>query len=78
MEVPGRSMHGGVLESLLGRIGLVFPPSTVVQFHPIVLSILNFPSVLEGLGKKIPQVIVVRGVFETKIAHIAKVLGEFF
>lgn len=78
MEVSGRGGKGRVLKSLLRRVRFVLVAPAVVQLHPVVLSILDLPSVLQSLGKQVPEVIVVGGVFKTKIAHITQIFGEFF
>jgi hypothetical protein len=62
----------------LRGIRLVVPASAVVELHPIVLSIFHLAGILEGLRQEITQVIVVRGILETKVAHIAQIFVEFF
>lgn len=54
----------------LGRIRLVLPASAIVQLHPVVIPIFNLPRVLESLGEKVPQVVVVRRVLEAKVADV--------
>lgn len=46
MELAGGRIGKIVLQVLLGRIRLVFPAPAAVQFHPVILSILYFASVL--------------------------------
>lgn len=71
-------MQSILLQVLLRRIRLVFVPSPVVELHPVVFPILNFPGVLERLGQEVSQVIVVGSVFKTEVADVCQVLGEFF
>lgn len=52
------------------------PALAIVQLHPIVLAILNFSSALEGLGKELPEVVVVRGILEAQVTNVAEVLVE--
>jgi hypothetical protein len=77
MELAGGRIGKIVLQVLLGRVRLVFPASAAVQLHPVILSILNFASVLESLGEQVPKVVVVGCVFETEVADVGKVLVEF-
>lgn len=53
-----------------------FPAFAVVQLHPIILSILNLARVLQSLGEQIPQIIIVRGLFEPQVPDIAQILIE--
>jgi hypothetical protein len=54
------------------------PALSIVQLHPIVFAILHLArNVLECLGEKVTQMIVVGGVFETEVADISKVFVEF-
>lgn len=68
-----------VMVILIGRrvLGRSLPPLSIVQFHPIILSILNFSQILQRLGEQITQVIVVGGIFEPQVAYVGKVLVEF-
>lgn len=58
------------MEMLLRRIRLVLPSAPIVQFHPIVLAVLDFAGIFQGLRKKISQVIVVGSVLESEVADI--------
>lgn len=51
-----------------------FPPFTIVQLHPIILSILNFTGVLQRLGEQISKVVVVGGIFEPEVSDVTQVL----
>jgi hypothetical protein len=53
-----------------------FPATTAVELHPVILSIFNLTRVFQGLGEQIPQEVVVRGVFESEVSNIAKILVE--
>lgn len=46
------------------------------DLHPVVLAILYLTGVLERLGEELSEVIVVRGILETEISNVGKVLGE--
>lgn len=53
------------------------PAFAVVDFHPVVLAILNLASALESLREQLAQVVVVGSVLEAEVAHVAEVLVEF-
>lgn len=53
------------------------PAFAIVQLHPIILPVLNFPRALQGLGEQVPQVVVIGCVLEAEIANVAKILVEF-
>lgn len=46
------------------------------NLQPVILAILDTTGVLEGLGEEVAQVVVVGGIFESKVAHIGQVLFE--
>lgn len=48
----------------------------LVDLHPVVLAILDITSVLQGLGKKLSEVVVIGGIFETKVSDVRQVLVE--
>lgn len=81
LEIDG---HGrvwvdiGVVHGLnSGRVRLHrLPPLAIVQLHPIILAILNLSSALEGLGKELPEVVVVGGILEAQVTDVAEVLVE--
>ena len=47
------------------------PTFAVMEFHPIVFTVLNLACILESLGEKFAKVIVIGGILESKIANIA-------
>ena len=55
-----------------------FPSLAIVQLHPVIFSIFDFASVLEGLSKEVSKVVVVRSVLEAKVSYIAQVFVKFF
>jgi len=61
-----------------GTIRLVVPSSSIVELHPVVLPILHFAGVLEGLCQKITEIVVVGGVLKAEVANIAQILVELF
>ena len=72
MKFPGRCVGKGVVvEMLLRRVRLVLPSSSIVELHPVILSIFDVASVLESLCQEVPEIIVVGGVLETEIANIS-------
>ena len=78
MKVPARSVGESILlQVLLRRVGLVFPPAAVVEFHPVIFSILDFACVFKGLGQEVSEVVVVRGIFEAEVADISEVFRKF-
>lgn len=54
-----------------------FPAFTVVELHPIVLSIFHFACVLQRLREKIPEIIVVRRILESQVTNVTKVFVKF-
>lgn len=66
-----------VVKMRLRRVRLVVPSPAVVELHPVILSIFDLTSVLEGLGQEVTQVVVVRGILEAQVADICEVLVEF-
>lgn len=55
----------------------MFPTSTVVQLHPVVLPIFNFPCVLQGLSEEVSQIVIIGSVLETEVANVGQILVEF-
>lgn len=53
------------------------PTLAVMELHPIVFTILNLSCILQGLGEEFAEVVVIRGILESKIANIAEVFVEF-
>ena len=53
------------------------PSFAVVQLHPVVLPVFHLARALQGLGEEVAEVVVVGGVFESKVSHICEVLVEF-
>jgi hypothetical protein len=71
--------RGGLVRQVACRtIRLVVPSASVVELHPVVLPILHFTSILEGLRQKVPEIVVVGGVLEPKVANVAQIFVEFF
>ena len=77
MELPGRGVGKGVV-MLLRRVRLVLPSPAVVQFHPVVFAVFNLACTLESLREEVLEVVVVWGIFETEVADVSQVFGEFF
>jgi hypothetical protein len=62
---------------VVGRVlGDCLPSFTIVELHPIILSILNLSAVLQGLSEQVTKEVVVRSVLEAEIADVAQVLVE--
>ena len=53
------------------------PATTPIQFHPIILAILNLASILKSLCEEIAKEVIVWGIFEAEVADIAEVLVQF-
>lgn len=68
----------GAMKMVLRGVGLVFPSSSVVQLHPVVFSVFDFPSVLQSLSEQVAQVVVVGSVLEAEVPDVAQVLAELF
>ena len=66
------------MEMLLGRVRLVLPSSSIVELHPVIFAIFDLPCVLQGLREQVSQVVVIRCVFEPKVADISEVLRKLF
>lgn len=47
------------------------PALSVVQLHPVILSVLNFTGALEGLSEQFTEIVVVGRVLESEVANIA-------
>ena len=52
------------------------PPFAVIQFHPVILAILHFSSILQRLSEKLTEIIIVGGIFKTQISDVAEVFAE--
>lgn len=78
MKIASRSiLHlASAVRVVLRGVWFVFPSSSVVQFHPVVFTVLNFAGVFESLCKEVPKVVVVRGVLKAKVANISKIFIE--
>lgn len=78
MEFASRGVGHAMRNVCSRRVRLHrLPTLAVVKLHPVVFAILDFASVLEGLGEEVAEIFVVWCVFETKVADIAQVLVEF-
>jgi hypothetical protein len=53
-----------------------FPPLSVVQLHPVVLSVFNLAGALKCLSEQFAEVVVIRCVLKAKVPDVAKVLVE--
>ena len=81
MECSGRSLCGCIRVVQVVRRRMCFdclPPSSAVQFHPVVFAVLDLTCVLQSLCEKISQEVVVGGVLKSEIPYIAKILVELF
>lgn len=67
-----------VVEMLLGRVRLVLPSSSVVELHPVIFAVFDLSCIFQGLREQVPQVVVIRCVFEPKVADISEVLRKLF
>lgn len=76
MRVAAR-VNEWTVQLLGGKRRLVFPTSTVVQLHPVVLPIFNFPCVLQGLSEEVSQIVIIGSVLETEVANVGQILVEF-
>jgi hypothetical protein len=47
------------------------PTFAIMEFHPIVITVLSFSCIPESLGEKFLEVVVIWGILESKIANIA-------
>ena len=64
---------------MLGRMLLhVLPSFAVVDFHPIVISVLDIPNVLECLSEQVSEVVIVWRILEAEVADVAQVFVELF
>lgn len=64
------------MQVLLRRVRLVLPPASVVQLHPVIFAIFDFPGILQCLGEQVSQVVIVRGVFKPEVAHVGQIFIE--
>ena len=78
MEIASRGVGNGVcrMEMMVGIALACFPAPSIVQLHPVILSVLNFASVLQSLREQITEVIIIGGIFEPKVANVRQVLVE--
>src|ERR1700761_4888692 len=53
------------------------PSLAVIDFHPIIISVLGLSSVLQSLCEEVTQIIVIRFIFKSKIADITEIFIEF-
>lgn len=60
----------GMQMCLTGVLLHSLPALAVVELHPVVLTVLDFATVLECLSEQVAQVIVVGCVFEAKVADV--------
>ena len=55
-----------------------FPVWSLLQSHPVVLTIFNPARALERLTENFVQIVVVRHVLKAKVADVAEVLTKLF
>lgn len=48
------------------------------DLHPVVLAIFDLTRILQRLSEELAEVIVIGGIFETKVSNVRQVLGKFF
>ncbi len=53
------------------------PAPPTIQLHPVIFAVFNFTRVLQCLSEKVPQKVVVWGIFKSEITDIAEILVEF-
>lgn len=52
-------------------------PVLRIDTHPVVLPILDCAIIAQSVCEKLTQIIVIRGLFETKISAVFKIFGKF-
>ena len=52
------------------------PSSTIVEFHPIVLAIFNFASVLQSLSEEFSKIVIIGRVLKAKVPNVAQIFVE--
>lgn len=75
-ELTGCSGVVWAVSLMIVAFGNGFPALTIVQLHPVVLAILHFSTIFQGLGEQVTKEVVIRGIFESKVANVAQVLVE--
>ncbi len=63
-----------MLSVLLHRL---LPSFAVIELHPIIIPILDLPSVFQRLGEEIAQVVVVWSILKTEVSHVTQIFVEF-
>jgi hypothetical protein len=68
----------GLLELVHGRGVCLedFPSLSVVQLHPVVLSVLDLAGALKCLSEQLAKVVIIWCILEAKVPDVAKVLVE--
>ena len=67
----------GLVQVMLRWVLLHCLPSlAVVEFHPVVLAVLQLTRALQGLCEEISEVVVVGRVFEAEVPHVRQVFIE--
>lgn len=56
----------------------ILPTFTTVEFHPVVVAILDVSYVFESLSEQVPEIVVIGRIFEAQVTNVAEIFVEFF